>query len=156
MTLIKILISIIMLMVVIVFFTLYRNDANLFQEPGFSKRLTTFLTKKSAKTSENHLFEELRTPVYEIDAESLYKRVTLAASQLGWKVLATDIDNQNANFVAHSPIFLFEDDVYVQVNFIDMHKSSLYVHSSSRKGKADLAANSSHIQALINRINNKN
>jgi len=154
MTLIKITISIIVLVVGIVFFTLYRNDANLFQVPGFGKRLTVFLTTKSAETRDDHLFEELRTPVYMIDAESLYKRVTLAASQLGWKVLATDIDNQNANFVVHSPIFLFEDDVYVQVQFIDMNKSSLYVHSSSRRGKADFAANSSHIQALLNKIKN--
>ena len=154
MTLIKIVISITVLIVGIVFFTLYKNDANLFQAPGFGKRLTTFLTTKSAVTSDNHLFEELRTPVYDVDAEEMYKRVTLAASQLGWEVLATDIDNQNANFVANSPVFLFEDDVYVQVKFIDMNKSALYVQSSSRKGKADLAANSSHIQALIKKLNN--
>ena len=138
----------------IVFFTLYKNDANLFQQPGFGKRLTTFLTTNSAATSDNHIFEELRTPVYQVDAETLYKRVTLAASQLSWEVLATDIENQNANFVAHSPVFLFEDDVYVQVQFIDMNKSSLYMQSSSRKGRADLAANSSHIQALIKKLNN--
>ncbi len=154
MSLIKLSISVIVLIVAIAFFTLYINDANLFQAPGFNKRLTTFFTTKSAQTSDDHLFKELRTPVYEIDAESLYKKVTLAASQLGWQVLATDIDNQNVNFVAYSPVLLFEDDVYVQVQFIDMHKSSLYVHSSSRKGKADLAANSSHIQALINKIKN--
>lgn len=155
MTLIKILISIVVIVVGIVFFTLYKNDANLLQPPGFGKRLTTFLTTNSAATSDNHIFEELRTPVYDIDAETLYKRVTLAASQLSWEVLATDIENQNANFVAHSPVFLFEDDVYVQVQFIDMNKSSLYVQSSSRKGRADQAANSSHIQALIRKLNNQ-
>jgi len=142
----------IVLIVVIVFFTLYKNDAYFFQAPGFVKRLATFLTTNAAEIKDDHPFEELRTPVYEIDAATLYKRVTLAASQLGWKVLATDIDNQNANFVVHSPVFLFEDDVFVQVQFIDMNKSSLYVQSSSRKGRADLAANSSHIQALINKI----
>lgn len=154
MTLIKIVISIVVLVVGMVSFTLYQNNANLFKAPGLGKRLTTFLTTNSANTSANHVFEELRTPVFEVDAETLYKRVTLAASQLGWKVLATDIENQNANFVVHSRVFLFEDDVYVQVQFIDMNKSSLYVQSSSRKGGADMAANSAHIQALINKINN--
>ena len=152
MTMIKLILSMIVLIVGIVFFTLYKNDAHLFQAPGFGKRLATFLTTNAAEIKDDHPFEELRTPVYEIDATTLYKRVTLAASQLGWKVLATDIDNQNANFVVHSPVFLFEDDVFVQVQFIDMNKSSLYVQSSSRKGRADLAANSSHIQALINKI----
>ena len=142
----------IVLIVGLVFFTLYKYDAHLFQAPGFGKRLATFLTTNVAEIKDDHSFEELRTPVYEINAATLYKRVTLAASQLGWKVLATDIDNQNANFVVHSPVFLFEDDVFVQVQFIDMNKSSLYVQSSSRKGRADLAANSSHIQALINKI----
>ncbi len=154
MTLIKVAVSIIVLVVGIVFFTLYKNDANLFQAPGFSKRVMTFLTTKTAVTKEDHSFEELRIPVYDVDAEALYKRVTLAASQLGWEVLATDIDNQNANFVAYSPVFLFADDIYVQVKFMDMNKSSLYVQSSSRKGNADFAANSSHIQALIKKLNN--
>ena len=142
----------IVLIVGIVFFTLYKNDAYLFQEPGFGKRLTTFLTTNTAEIKDDHAFQELRTPVYDIDAETLYKRVTLAASQLGWKVLSTDMDNQSASFVVFSPIFLFEDDVFVQVQFIDMNQSSLYVQSSSHKGGADLAANSSHIQALINKI----
>ena len=155
MTLIKILVGIVVLVVGIVFFTLHRNDANLFQSPGFGKRLTTFLTTKKAVTKDEHPFQELRTPIYQVDSETLYKQVTLAASQLGWKVLATDIENQNANFVAHSPVFLFEDDVYVQVKFINMNKSSLHVQSSSRKGRADLAANSSHIQALIKKLNNQ-
>lgn len=154
MTLMKIVISIVVMAVGIVFFTLYKNDANLFQPPGFGKRLAIFLTTNAAEIKHDHPFEELRTPVYELDAETLYKRVTLAASQLGWKVLATDIENQNANFVAHSPVFLFEDDVYVQVQFIDMNRSSLFVQSSSRKGRADMAANSSHIQALIRKLNN--
>jgi len=152
MTLIKLIISMIVLIVGIVFFTLYKNDAHLFQAPGFNKRLATFLTTNVAEIKDDHPFQELRTPVYDLDAETLYKRVTLAASQLGWKVLSTDIDNQNASFVVFSPVFLFEDDVFVQVQFIDMNKSSLYVQSSSRKGGADFAANSSHIQALINKV----
>lgn len=152
MALIKIALFVIALIIGIMFFTLIRNEANLFQDPGFASRLKTFLSTNSATTSDDHPFRELRTPVYDMDAESLYKRVLFAASELKWEIIAHDSDNQNANFVVRSPIFLFEDDVFVQVTFVDSNKSSLLIQSSSRKGSADLAANSAHIQDLIKQI----
>lgn len=136
------------------FFTLYKNDANLFQAPGFTERLSTFLTSNAAVTKDDHAFAELRTPVFKMAADTLYKRVVLAGAKLGWKVAASDSDNQNVNFVVLSPVFLFEDDVFVQVKFIDMNESSLYIESNSRKGTGDLAANAGHIQALIRGIKN--
>ena len=155
MTIIKIITFAVILVVGIVFFTLQRNDANLFQAPGFYKRLVTYLTTNTAETSDNHPFEELRTPVYNVSAEKLYQRVLYVAAESGWNVLANDSDNQDANFVVRTPVFLFEDDVYIQVKFIDMNESSLYVRSSSRKGRADLAANAGHIQTLIKGIKDK-
>ena len=134
------------------FFTLYKNDANLFQAPGFTQRLSVFLSSNTAATKDDHEFEELRTPVYKMSAEALYKRVILAGSKLGWQVAASDSDNQNANFVVLSPVFLYKDDVFVQVKFIDIDKSSLCIKSSSRKGRADLAANAGHIQVLLRGI----
>ncbi len=154
MSVLKIIMIVIVLIVGIVSFTLYRNDANLFQEPGFAKRLTIFLTTSGAATADNHPFKELRTPVYDLSAELLYKRVIEAATKLGWVIVVHDSDNQDASFVVRSPILLFEDDVYVQVQFIEMNKSSLYIQSSSHKGGADFAAGSGYIQALINHIKN--
>ena len=154
MTVIKIAAYAIALVVGIMFFTLIRNEANLFDDPGFTERLKVFLTTNSATTADDHPFQELRTPVYNMDADALYKRVLFAASELKWEIIAHDSDNQNANFVVRSPIFLFEDDVYVQVQFINPGLSSLYMQSSSRKGGADYAANSAHIQDLIKQINN--
>lgn len=152
MTAIKITAFVMVFIVALVFFTLQRNGANLFQEPGFTKRLTTYLTSNITETSDNHPFPELRTPVFSVSAEKLYQRVLYVAAESGWSVLANDSDNQDANFVVRSPIFLFEDDVYIQVKFIDMNESSLYVRSSSRTGKADFAANAGHIQELIRAI----
>lgn len=149
MSLIKISAFVIVFIIGITFFTLYRNDANLFQAPGFSKRMMVFLTSNSAATANNHVFEELRTPVFNISADKLYQRVLNAATTSGWSIAAHDSDNQNANFIVHSPVFLLEDDVYVQVKFIDMNQSSLYIQSVSRLGRADFAANSGHIQALL-------
>lgn len=140
------------LIIGLVFFTLQRNGANLFQPPGFNTRLVTFLTTNTAKTEDDHPFKELRTPVFSVGAEKLYQRVLYVAAELGWSVLANDMDDQDANFVARTPIFLFEDDVYVQVKFIDVNESSLFIQSSSRTGRADLAANAGHIQDLIKGI----
>lgn len=152
MSLIKITIVVVVLIIGLVFLTLIRNDANLFQPPGVNERLATYLTKNTAATEDNHPFEELRTPVFSVGAEKLYQRVLYVAAENGWSVLSNDMDNQNANFVVRTPVFLFEDDVFVQVNFINMNESSLYIQSSSRTGNADLAANAGHIQKLIRGI----
>jgi uncharacterized protein (DUF1499 family) len=152
MTAIKIIAFVMILIVALVFFTLHRNGANLFEPPGFRERLTTFMSTNIAETSDDHPFQELRTPVFNVDAQKLYQRVLFVAAASGWNVLAHDSDNQSANFVVRTPVFLFEDDVFVQVQFINMNESSLYVRSSSRAGSADLAANSGHIQTLIRKI----
>lgn len=154
MTLIKIIVLVIIFIAGITFYTLYRNGANLLQSPGLSERLQIYLTTNTAKTAADHKFKELRTPQFNIGAEELYKRVLKAAVDLGWEVLAHDSDNQNANFVVYSAMFLFEDDVFVQVEFLDLQHSSLFIRSSSRKGRADLAANAGHIQMLIQKLNN--
>ena len=152
MAIVKFVTVVLILIVGIVFFTLQRNEANLFQPPGFSKRLTTFLTTNTAETSDTPPFEELRTPVFTVDAKKLYQRVLYVAAEVGWGILAHDSDKLNANFVVSSPVFLFEDDVYVQVKAVDDQHASLYIQSSSRSGRADLAANSGHIQELIKGI----
>jgi len=152
MTALKVIVFALVFIVGLVFFTLQRNGANLFQEPGFVKRLSTYLTSNVAETSDDHPFPELRTPVFSVSADKLYQRALYVAAESGWSILANDRDNQDANFVVRSPIFLFEDDVYIQVKFVGVNESSLYVRSSSRTGKADFAANAGHIQDLINGI----
>jgi len=152
MTFIKIFIILILCLLGALFFTLYKNDANLFQAPGFSQRLTTFLTSNTAVTDNNHEFEELRMPVFEVPADVLYKQVVLAGSQLGWEVADSNGDKQKIYFIVLSPVFLFKDDVFIQVQSIAVNQSSLYIQSSSRVGRADMAANSGHIQALIKKL----
>jgi uncharacterized protein (DUF1499 family) len=154
MRIIKFIILVFIFIVGSVFFTLYQNNANLFDEPGIVKRLAVFLTTNTAATADDHPFKELRTPVFNANTERLYKRVIYAASELGWDIIASDSDNQNANMVAYTRLFLFKDDIYVQVKFVDMDHSSLYIQSSSRKGSADFASNSGNIQTLIDKIKN--
>lgn len=154
MTIIKIILLILLLAVAITFLTLFRNEANLFQPPGMGERLHVFLTKNTAATSDDHRFEELRTPVFDLCAEDMYQRVLIVAAEIGWNIVAHDIESQNVNFVVLSPMLLFEDDVFVQIKFVSMEQSSLYIQSSSRIGRTDLAANSAHIQDLIEGLRN--
>jgi uncharacterized protein (DUF1499 family) len=152
MSFMKIALFAIALVTAVTFFTLYRNGANLLEPPGFTERLKTFLTTHTAATKDNHEFKELRAPLYNVDAETLYERVIYAATALGWQVISHDSDNLNVNFLVRSPVFLFEDDVYVQVRLVDSNTASLYIQSSSRKAGADFAANSGHIQALLKKM----
>ena len=152
MTLIKIIIVTLVLAVAITYLSLYKNNANLFEEPGLVERLKIFLKTNTAKTSVNHPLKELRTPRFNMSSDKLYKRVLRVASDLGWEVLTFDSENQNANFISYSDVFLFEDDIYVQVQYLDQNSSSLHVESHSRTGRADFAANSGHRQALINKL----
>lgn len=152
MTLLKILFIIVIIITGMFAFTLYRNDANLFDAPGFNARLNVYLSGNSAETADDHVFEELRTPVFKTSAEQLYKHTILAATALGWQVFAHDSDNQSAHFIVYSPMFLFKDDVKIQVEFIDMEKASLSVRSKSQMGRLDLGANAGHIRDLLTKL----
>ena len=151
-TLLKIIVIVIVFVTVMVFFTLHRNQAHISQPPGTAKRLAVFFTVNSASTSDDPYFDELRTPVFMMDAEKLYQKVLNTGNELGWGIIANDKDVHNVNFVVRTPVFLFEDDVYVEVKVIDTNRSALYIRSSSRTGKADLAANSGHIQTLVKQL----
>ena len=154
MAVLKIIVVVMVFVITIAFFTLVRNDANLFEPPGMVKRLAVFLTVSSASTLDDHPFKELRTPVFNMDTETLYHLVIESANGLGWGIIAHDSDTYNANFVVRSPLLLFEDDVYIQVRPISANQSSLYIQSSSRSpsAHADFAANSGHIQSLIEKV----
>jgi len=151
-TLLKIIVIVIVFVTMMVFFTLHRNQAHISQPPGTAKRLAVFFTVNSASTSDDPYFDELRTPVFVMDAEKLYQLVLNTGNELGWGIIANDKDARNVNFVVRTPVFLFEDDVYVEVKAIDESRSSLSIQSSSRTGKADFASNSGHIQTLVRHL----
>lgn len=154
MSLLKLIGAGVILTVCIIFFTLVRNGAHLLDPPGFTKRLAVYVSVNKAATMDDHPFAELRTPVFDMDAETLYHRMLDSANVLGWGFIAHDSDTYNANFVVRSPILLFEDDVYVQVKAISPTQSSLYVQSSSRAewSRADFASNAGNIQRLVAKI----
>ena len=152
MSVLKIILLVLVLLLAILFFILFRNGAKLFDEPGITERLGVFLTVNIAETSDKHNFAELRTPVFDEDTEKLYQRIIITGTELGWGTVSHDSEKSDVTFIVNSPVFLFKDDIYVQVKSISESQSSLYMRSSSRKGRADFAANSGHIQKLIREL----
>lgn len=154
MSVFKIIMLVLVLLLAILFLILFRNGAKLFDEPGVTERLGIFLTVNTAETSDKHKFAELRTPVFDEDAEKLYLRIINTGTELGWGTVSHDSEKYDITFIVNSPVFLFKDDVYIRVQSISENQSSLYIRSSSRKGRADFAANSGHIQKLIRELRN--
>ncbi len=148
----KILITSVILLLVLVFGTLIKNDAHLLQSPGFLTRTRIFLTSNVAETSDDPVLPELKTPVFPLTAQALYQRVLQSAIDLNWQIIDNNSETLTAQFIVQSVAFAFKDDILVRVVPVDNTHSALYLHSSSRVGKADFAANSAHIQALIKGI----
>lgn len=148
----KFIIFIVVFLFCMVSITLYANDANMFDEPGFGNRLSIFFGTNVAVTADDHEFKELRPPVYQKSADVLYQELLLAASGLGWEIVSHDSDTLKIGMVVRSRVFLFADDVLVQVKALSDDTSTLHAESRSRVGSGDLGANSGHIQALMNSI----
>ena len=155
----KIVIALMVIIVLIVIATLFKNHAPLFDPPGLKKRLAVYLTTNTAKTSDDHPFPELRTPVFYTGPDELYIAVKDAAIDLGWSILDSDDVEWRLDMAAKSQILLFVDDVEVEIKplgCIDgVTSTALHIHSHSRLGKGDFAANQDHVQQLVKAVNRR-
>lgn len=147
------------MVVIVVAATLIKNQARFFETPGFAERLSIYLGQHTAATSDNHSFPELRTPVFVVGADSLFNIVIEVVSDLGWRLRQIDEEDLTVSLVIVTPLFRFSDDLVVQVKpknaQLNSEESTLHIHSTSRKGKADFAANAGHIQTLVQRLRQK-
>ena len=155
----KIVIAVIIIAVLIVIATLFKNHAPLFDPPGLKKRLSVYLTTNTAKTSDDHPFAELRTPVFDVGPDELYIAVKDAANDLGWSIMDSDDVEWRLDMVAKSQILLFVDDVKVEIKPLvckeGVINTALHIHSQSRIGNADFAANADHVQQLVKAVNKR-
>jgi len=155
----KIVIAIIVIVVLIVIATLFKNHAPLFDPPGLKKRLAVYLTTNTAKTSDVHPFAELRTPVFDVGPDELYIAVKDAAIDLSWSILDSDDVEWRLDMAAKTHFLLFVDDVKVEIKPLACEEgetsTALHIHSQSRVGKADFAANADHIQQLVKAVNKR-
>ena len=149
----KIVLAVIVLVVLLVAATLFKNHARLFDPPGPKKRLAVYLTTNIAETAEDHPFPELRTPLFDAGPDELYDAVKEAAIELGWSILDSDDVEWRLDLAAKTHFLLFIDDVKVEIKpqlcEDGVMRNALHIRSQSRLGKADFAANADHIQQLV-------
>ncbi len=136
------------------FGAILKNGAILFDQPGFSTRLKTYLSTNIAETKPDHEFPELQTPHFEIPAEDLYKKVLAVTEEAGWKLMNSDPTSLTIDAVASTPLLGYQDNVKIEITLISPEHSSINVKSSSRVGRADLGANAGRILYLIKLLKN--
>jgi hypothetical protein len=155
----KLVLAVIAIVVLIIFATLLKNHATFFDTPGPWKRLVVYLTTNTAQTSDDHPFPELRTPVYPVGPDELYTAVKDAAINLGWSINDSDDVEWRLDMVAKTHFLLFMDDVRVEIEPLDSaegeNKTALHIHSQSRIGSADFAANADHVKQLIKAVSKR-
>ena len=155
----KIVFAVTALVVLVIFATILKNHAPLLDTPGPLIRLAVYLTSNTATTSDDHPFPELRTPVYPVGPDELYTAVKDAAISLGWSIIDSNDVEWRLHMVAKTPLLLFVDDVMVKIEPLEAAEgesiSELNIHSHSRIGSADFAANAGHIQQLVKTVNQR-
>ena len=149
----------ILIVVLLVIATLFKNHAPLLEPPGLKKRLAVYLTTNTATTADDHPFPELRTPVFDATPDELYNAVKEAAIQLGWSILDSDDVEWQLDLAAKTQFLLFVDDVKVEIKpqlcEDGVMRNALHIRSQSRLGSADFAANADHIQRLVKAVNKR-
>ena len=152
----KIVLAVIIIVVLLVIATLFKNHAPLFDPPGLKKRLAVYLTTNTAKTADDHPFPELRTPLFDASPDQLYVAVKEAAIELGWSILDSDDIEWRLDLAAKTHFLLFVDDVKVEIKpqlcEDGVMRNALHIHSQSRLGNADFGANADHVQQLIEAV----
>ena len=148
--------SILVFIALIIALTLFKNNAVLFDPPGFSKRLAVYLTKNTAQTKPEHNFAELTTPVFPVTPDALYLAVVDSAIGLGWSVLDTNDVDWTLELMVETHFLLFKDDVKVELSPQGCREgitnTALEITSSSRIGSVDFGANADHVQQLIKSV----
>lgn len=146
-----ILASVLLVVFMVMAATLINNRAHLFSDPGFFNRLNLYLTTHRAEIKEDTAFPELKPPSFQITTDELYERVLNVIQQPGWKLLSKQPNDKSVHVVVETPLWKFKDDVHIRVVDVD-GMSSINAVSQSRVGKGDLAANSRHLQELVERL----
>lgn len=137
------------LLVVLTAATLFRNRVPLLDPPGPMERLRIYLTRHVAETADGHRFPELRTPVFELPADTLYRRVRANGLKLGWSLQEESPPERRLHFVVRTRWLGFRDDVRVRVVPLAADRSALHMRSASRIGRGDFGQNSAHLRRML-------
>lgn len=128
------------------------NRVPLTEPPGLVKRLVTYLTRNTARTSRDHELPELRTRVYDLPTDRAFDLTLRAVENAGWRVVDGNPDRNEINAVVATPLLRFKDDINIGLTEGPRGSTWVQVESRSRVGRADFGANIAHIMELYGRL----
>lgn len=132
--------------ILISFATILKQGVSLTDAPGLKARLGDFFRYNTVETSDNHRYPELLTPDYATSSEQLKEAILESISNLGWELQEDNGDKLHV--IISSAMVNFKDDMHIQLIADGADKTKLKIRSSSRVGRADFAANLSHVVKL--------
>lgn len=128
------------------------NRVPLTEPPGLLKRLVTYLTRNTARTSPDHELPELRTRVYALPPDRAFDLTLRAVENAGWHVDDGNPGGSEIHAVVATPWLRFRDDVHITLTEAPGGGTRVQVESRSRVGRADFGANIGHIMELYGRV----
>ena len=143
------LISILLLYGILAIGTVVKNGVSLTDSPGIMARLKIFLSNNRATTSNHATFPELITPQYPYTSDELKHALMTSAQHLGWETRSHP--QYDIHMIVTTRLLHFKDDIHItltQATNTDTPRTTVNIISQSRKGRADFAANVSHIKKL--------
>ena len=130
------------------------NRPPLGDPPGVWVRLATYFGSHVAETHEQSPFPELRPRRYPLGPEPLYDAILAAIRELGWQLSGEDRRTFTIKAVVTTPLWRFKDDVEIGIKPAPQG-NDVYIRSSSRIGKGDLAANTRHVLDLYQTLDRR-
>lgn len=128
------------------------NRVPLTDPPGLVKRLVTYLTRNTARTSAGHELPELRTRVYALPPDRAFDLTLRAVENAGWRVVDGNPGRDEIHAVVATPWLRFRDDVKISLTEAPGGGTRVQVDSRSRVGRADFGANIAHVMELYGRL----
>lgn len=128
------------------------NRVPLTEPPGLVKRLVTYLTRNTARTSPDPALPELRTRDYALPPDRAFDLTLRAVENAGWRVVDANPGRHEIHAVVATPWLRFRDDVHITLTKASGGGTRVQVESRSRVGRADFGANIGHIMELYGRM----
>jgi uncharacterized protein (DUF1499 family) len=96
-------------------------------------------------------YPDIRPLIVKEPLPAAFARVEEAAKDLGWQIVAADIERGRLEAIDTTPWFAFKDDIVVRLTPV-AGGTRIDMRSRSRVGRSDLGANAARIRAFFARL----
>lgn len=149
----KLLLILVFLIIGLSSVALMLNHVPILDPPGWKTRIVLYLSQNSAETDYNNPLPELHPESYPLPAQQLFDIARASIIELDWQI--KNLNQLSVHAIVTTPLLGFKDDITIRVVEDNCSKSTLYIRSKSRVGRADYGANLSHILKLKLKIQEK-